>query len=207
MKKYIALAALFAAGSAFANAAKDDLHIPTGGNFWAGDFAFTFTIDSLDDLTAGGELLAAYGVYSGSAYYTNGFEVVSSGDGFVLTVGNGSLSGVADDNANITSSSAYAFVDDSTRYDTTNVVLSFATTYTVKNVGADQSQTVKLYKGEDLIDTLVYNGNMSGGNESTSIWSVGNSAYNVSPIPEPSVFGLLAGLGALALVGTRRRRR
>ena len=33
------------------------------------------------------------------------------------------------------------------------------------------------------------------------------SLYLVSGIPEPSAFGLLAGLGALALAGTRRRRR
>ena len=36
--------------------------------------------------------------------------------------------------------------------------------------------------------------------------SAGLSAIKVSTIPEPSAFGLLAGLGALALVASRRRR-
>ncbi|MCR5183820.1 MAG: LamG domain-containing protein [Opitutales bacterium] len=51
----------------------------------------------------------------------------------------------------------------------------------------------------------------SGDLDNIAIWNTALTAAQVSslcaPVPEPSMFGLLAGLGALSLVGARRRRR
>ena len=67
---------------------------------------------------------------------------------------------------------------------------------TIKN----SAQEISLSKG--YLYTLAEIRASSG----ASVKGIGFIA-SASPIPEPSAFGLLAGLGAIALVGTRRRRK
>lgn len=203
MKKYITAVALLVAGSSLANAVTNQLNVAVGGNTYAGDFAFTFRVDDL----SGGKLLAVYGQsYTGTDLYTNGFVIESSGDGFTLKVGSGALSGVPRESGPIQSTSGYVFNSDETRNELFSNVLSFGTTYLVKNDGKDRSQTVSLYSEGSLIESINYNGNMNG-RQPTEMWSLGNATYAVQAVPEPSAFGLLAGVSALALVASRRRRK
>ncbi|MBE6401541.1 MAG: PEP-CTERM sorting domain-containing protein [Verrucomicrobia bacterium] len=223
MKKYITLAALLAAGTACANAASNDLSISPGGNFWGGDFSFGFTIDTgtLSDSDKTDVLALYWGTYSDANYYSNGFNLTYTNDGIELYVGDGAMAnvGASADVATITETTTFT----GARGATFNTLLTVGESYVIKNVGGDGNQTVSLYAatwdsaqeayliGTEALETVTYNGNMNGGNANTTMGSVVNSAYSVSTnitvVPEPSAFGLLAGVGALALVASRRRRR
>ena len=54
---------------------------------------------------------------------------------------------------------------------------------------------------------VIFNANEAEGSNGGVAVSIDNVQVSYSAIPEPSAFGLLAGLGALALVASRRRRK
>ena len=73
--------------------------------------------------------------------------------------------------------------------------------YSLKLVSSIYTATVDLGSSFDLKSIGLYGDGANNTNNATF------SKLSISIIPEPSAFGLLAGLGALALVGARRRRR
>lgn len=252
MKKYIAIATLLAAGSAFANASAGKADLGNGitgtwteynmqgsittatnsvtlPNSWGGptawitldsaidlaqnqmltfDYTYTYTstvdnaIYSISFLGNGGESafmigntdynirdLAAASTTLGTEFYNNKaqsirFNAGNSGDRFQP---------VRDGDTKINLGTV--------SYGAVNATIAWnaeSSSFKMTLRTGDKSATLDL--GDSVkFDTISF---AADGNESQAITGI-----SLNIIPEPSTFGLLAGLGALALVGTRRRRK
>ncbi len=167
-----------------AQAAGPSLGVTTGGNFFAGDYTFTFTLTdgclSASDTT---DVLGLYwGTYSDGDYCSNGYVLNWNDGAITLSVGDGKMSNVGEsaDVAEITENTTFT----SQRGATFNAVLTMGETYTISNVGASGTQTVTL-TGSFGSETVTYNGNMNGGGANTVMGSMGNAAYNIV-VPNPN---------------------
>ena len=264
MKNYITVAALLAAGTAFANAnttlinvdftsygswtaaheddwtqvttstpegqqsnhdaeavVNDSLGLTTGGA-WT-QTKVSHVLSSSINLGIDGSYTITYTATKGAADENDAaLQFALVGTNYSIVVGSsyktdpGLYAGSV--NANVlTSKSWYAFQDTTgvvqipkgeTISETAivNTELTYTLTLTTSASG-DDTLTVSAgsYSGEYTFSsdaTLTAVGFMLEGEA-----NIGQSVKNVSVVPEPSAFGLLAGLGALALVASRRRRK
>ena len=234
MKKYIAIATLLAAGCAFANAAgtatvkKEEPTTYTAstpaksgdgaqGNYYGFTMAFDNTTYLTTDVPAGMELnLDSITLLTRSSNSTADAMKVAvykyEGDnttGTYLGLSETTLEKVANN-------TTYTLTFD-------DIIVNSSDCYQFLFVKADTTEDLTTFEGYKAASmawgvsvTNSFSQQIPGGwgtykGNGINSWE-GNyvpvTTVTLSvPIPEPSTFGLLAGLGALALVGTRRRRR
>ena len=148
------------------------LSVPVGGNFWAGDYSFSFTLTESDlaNITDGLVLATYWGKNATDSYGSNAFyfKKDSNSGNVTLAVGTGALSAAPTADFKTGSSSVPTFTvnTDNNRSITTADALT-AGIYSVSVVGLSGSQTVTLLKGADTIawtnSDNSYSGNMNSG--------------------------------------------
>ena len=254
MKNYITVAALLAAGAAFANAQEAPvLHETTFGNivtesvaihnqgFGALSSANVAVLGPTEGVSAYTNVLTIQGLYLddnvGVKFNATGRTTVTYlyvGDGIQLKTGTGNVAGAVNwSNTNdacgfTVSATEGAWVDVNAQFDATDINIGNMTTGSVYlnengqlalSSGGTLSNSVTVYADASGIaagetrtlitgDFSSWTGTVDFGSvENVSVVKSADGLSLVAAIPEPSAFGLLAGLGALALVASRRRRK
>ena len=235
MNKHLTVAALLVAGTAFANAeTTKTVDLSFSSSSWNGGTTIDLTSPSLSDPETGwaldswelsfavsipanspvnqwGSTILATGSNGYTSDYTGGFQIrwnngEKNNDGKVFVAYGYEIGGVQ----------PYFYLNNNLPLDSSS---DQSLSFVVKYDYATKTLSAKLGEGnfvdqvvsQDVIFTqLTTTGVASGeGVSAPNTWNYSNlqGTLTYSSIPEPSTFGLLAGLGALALAASRRRRK
>lgn len=232
MKKYITIAALLAAGTTFANADAVELALPNNTNLTQTSTMGTTWEAILDKVSK-----SNYGAYAGgqNGWITNwpqngegtwdaatgtitlcGRSGVA-GDAFALVLGSEieagtkissftfDALGVSTNTLNGTITMGFAVADTNGNYVKSEGGVTFNSKNGSGKITLDLTESLTWADGYKVLAVL----DGLSGSATTAYNITGISvSYEIAPqVPEPSAFGLLAGLGALALVASRRRRK
>ncbi len=219
-KTFITLATL--ALASVASAADYTLTVPTGGNFWAGDYEFDFIVgQSVADMIDTGSSMVIASYWGGAkdlydnipaSYHANAYVLTKGEDGaLTLTVGRGAYASTNDLGSTWAPdlTSTWTFASGNTDKSTFTTTIEVGTRYTISSNGDSQDedkdgdgymgQVVTLSTVDGVLETASwYKGNMNGGGAETAM-----QAYFNPLVPEPTT----ATLSLLALAGLAARRR
>ncbi len=233
MNKHLTVAALLVAGTAFANAeTTKTVDLSFSSSSWSGGTTIDLTSPSLSVPETGWaldswELSFDVSIPANSSVNQWGSTILATGSdgyavdytgGFQIRWNNGT------DNNNKDGKIFVKYGSESNKlFLNNNQALDFSTeqslSFVVKYDYATKTLSAKLGEGDfvdqvvsqDVIFTQLTTTGVASGSvvSAPDEWNYSNlkGTLTYSSIPEPSAFGLLAGLGALALAASRRRRK